>query len=64
MSKFIYYICNVVDILRFGKVTARPMADVADIVSEIAYVDKKGIIVGYWAYGCYDPSLPYPTKKH
>ena len=26
---------------------------------EIAYYDRHGVMIGYWAYGSYDPDLPY-----
>lgn len=29
------------------------------VPSEIEYRDESGEVVGYWAYGYYDPSLPY-----
>lgn len=28
-------------------------------VSEIEYLNKYGERIGYWAYGSFDPSLPY-----
>lgn len=29
------------------------------VASELEYKDELGNVVGYWAYGYYDPSLPY-----
>lgn len=26
---------------------------------EIEYYDEQGVVIGYWAYGSYDPDLPY-----
>ena len=41
----------------------RPIATVkardGGYASEIEYKDENGIVVGYWAYGNYDPELPY-----
>ena len=38
-------------------------ADVRSIdggaVSEVAYIGRFGRIVGYWAYGHFDPAMPY-----
>lgn len=31
----------------------------ANVVSEIEYLNKAGERIGYWAYGYFDPSLPY-----
>lgn len=30
--------------------------------SEMAALDESGKVVGYWAYGFWDPSLPYPEN--
>lgn len=45
--------------LRWGYLTEHNKATVGGHVSEIEYHDKKGNIVGYWAYGEFDPHLPY-----
>ncbi len=29
------------------------------VVCEIAYYGRFNKLIGYWAYGSYDPSLPY-----
>jgi hypothetical protein len=26
---------------------------------EIEYYDRKGNVIGYWAYGSFDPAMPY-----
>lgn len=46
--------------LRFGTLTERTVA-VMDgwCVMEIEYKDCRGNIVGWWAHGSFDPSLPY-----
>lgn len=46
--------------IRFGHVTEKVMATVGDgVVSEIEYRGRGGKMVGYWAYGYFDPKLPY-----
>ena len=45
--------------IRFGKLHPVPKAYVAGVISEIEYVDASGIVRGYWAYGYFDPNLPY-----
>ena len=32
--------------------------------SEVAIHDNTGRLVGYWAYGYYDPELPITGKQH
>ena len=55
---------NIVDWLRFGKVSSQVVSTVGHgVVSEVEYKNKKGDIIGYWAYGYYDPKLPFPTFK-
>ena len=34
-------------------------AEDGGVVSEEAFYDEYGKLVGYWAYGYFDPSLPY-----
>lgn len=29
------------------------------VASEVEFVDEEGQMVGYWAYGHFNPSLPY-----
>jgi hypothetical protein len=46
--------------LLYGKVSSRNVATVGDgVVSEVEYRDRWGRVIGYWAYGEFDPSLPY-----
>lgn len=44
---------------RFGRVTSEVKAYVQHVPAEIAYYDRHGAMVGYWAYGYFDPSFPY-----
>jgi hypothetical protein len=45
--------------LRFGKVRAETRSVDGGMASEIAYIGRGGKIVGYWAYGHFDPAMPY-----
>ena len=45
--------------IRFGHVQLIVNCTVAGTVSEVMYIDSKGKSVGYWAYGHFDPNLPY-----
>lgn len=45
--------------IRFGHVQLVVNCTSAGVVSEVMYIDSKGEIVGYWAYGHFDPSFPY-----
>ena len=45
--------------LRFGQITETVKAVDGGVASEIEYRGRFGWVVGYWAYGHFDPSLPY-----
>lgn len=45
--------------LRFGTVRSFVVAKDGGVASEIAYIGRGDKIVGYWAYGSFDPSMPY-----
>lgn len=46
--------------VRFGKLTFTVVGTAGDHVpAEIEIRDRWGILVGYWAYGGYDPNFPY-----
>lgn len=45
--------------IRFGNVTAVVKDTVSGAVCEVVYMDSRNRVVGYWAYGYFDPSLPY-----
>lgn len=49
--------------LRFGKIRSEIKSYDGGYVSEIAYYDKKGRMIGYWAYGEYEPYMPYRGIK-
>lgn len=43
----------------YGTITSEVKSIDGGHISEIAYKDRNGIIIGYWAYGSFDPSFPY-----
>ena len=45
--------------LRFGTVTETVTAVDGGVPSEIEFRGRFGRLVGFWAYGSFDPSLPY-----
>lgn len=54
-----FLIASVMFVILYGRVKKRFVADVANVTSEIEYTGRFGVVVGYWAYGFYDPRLPY-----
>ncbi|MGD9678129.1 MAG: hypothetical protein AB7V16_07165 [Vulcanibacillus sp.] len=61
--RYIKYFNNFIDWLYFGKVTSKVKSWDGGCESEIEYRGRNNKIIGYWAYGFYDPFLPYPIKK-
>lgn len=49
--------------IRFGKIKATVKAVDGGVESEIEYTGRFGRIVGYWAYGYFDPALPYKGDR-
>jgi len=45
--------------VRFGKIRVEMRSAGDGEPSEIAFLGRGGKLIGYWAQGCYDPSLPY-----
>lgn len=45
--------------IRFGKITSEIKSVDGGFVSEEAFYGRNGKIIGYWAYGSFDPSYPY-----
>jgi len=45
--------------IRFGKIIEVVKSIDGGVVSELAYYDRFNRLVGYWAYGSFDPTLPY-----
>lgn len=64
ISSILTVFFSTIDRIRFGKVTARVTATAGDNVpSEKEYIGRNGKIVGYWAYGMFDPRGSFPTSK-
>lgn len=45
--------------VRFGDITETVKSVDGGVVSEIEYRGRNGKVIGYWAYGHFDPSGPY-----
>lgn len=46
--------------IRFGDITERVVGTAGDgVVAEVEYRGRRGTVVGYWAYGGFDPAFPY-----
>lgn len=45
--------------LRFGNITTEVRAMDGSCASEVAYFGRFHRLIGYWAYGSFDPSMPY-----
>lgn len=45
--------------LKYGKLTQNVVCTIGGHDCEIEYVDKNDRVVGYFAYGNFDPQLPY-----
>jgi hypothetical protein len=46
--------------VRFGRITERVVATAGHSVpAEIEYLDRRGRVIGFWAYGAWHPDYPY-----
>jgi len=50
---------RIINFIRFGEVSSEVKADINGTACEIAYYGRGGKMVGYWAYGYFDPRMPY-----
>ena len=41
------------------KIREQVVETIANTAAEVAYYDEDNVLIGYWAYGSWDPSLPY-----
>jgi hypothetical protein len=55
-----YYINKFIDWCYFGKITCKVISWDGGCESEIEFRGRNNEVVGYWAYGYYDPYMPYP----
>lgn len=44
---------------RFGTITETVKSVDGGVASEVEYRGRGGKVVGYWAYGDFDPKMPY-----
>ena len=45
--------------VRWGTIHERTVCHIGEIAAEVEYTDRWGRVIGYWAYGSFDPRLPY-----
>lgn len=46
--------------IRFGTISAHVVGTAGDnVAAEIEYRGRRGRVVGFWAYGSFDPNGPY-----
>jgi hypothetical protein len=45
--------------LRWGTISERVVCSIEGTSAEIEFTDRWGRVIGYWAYGSFDPRLPY-----
>lgn len=45
--------------IRFGKIYSVTKGTVAGHVCEVAYYGRNNKLIGWWAYGYFDPNFPY-----
>jgi len=58
--KIIYKIKQIYLWFKFGIITSKVKDRAGDhVISEVEYYDENGVTIGYWAYGSFDPSMPY-----
>lgn len=49
--------------IRFGKVRTLTADTINGIPCEVYYIGRFNRVVGFWAYGSFDPSFPYQGPK-
>lgn len=58
-----FYIHKLFEYKKFGKIKETVKVYGEGGAWEIEYTGHNGKIIGYWAYGNWDPNLPYPGSK-
>lgn len=59
-----YYFNRLINYICFGKITSKVVVASEGSAWEIEYRGRKDKLIGYWAYGYFDPLLPYhPQRK-
>ena len=64
MYKIIFHIKRIYCLIRYGKITSNIIDNINYTPCEIEYVDKNGKTIGYWAYGYFEPYLPYQGQPY
>ena len=60
LSRALLALKGMVTWVRFGTITEHTTATAGDnVTAEVEYRGRHGKVVGYWAYGYFDPNLPY-----
>lgn len=50
--------------LRWGQITERVVDQIENTVCEKEALDCYGRRIGYWGYGSWDPSYPFPGRYY
>jgi len=61
--RYLYFLVKVFNWIRFGKVSKRVKDMINYTVCEEEFYGRNNKVIGYWAYGYYDPSLPYQGQR-
>ena len=56
-------ICKIINWIRFGQITSKIKETINGIVAEEEFYGRRKKIIGYWAYGYFDPNLPYQGRN-
>ena len=59
MVKMLGRIRKLIRWIRFGAIQERVVSRIEGTACEIEYTGRLGRVIGYWAYGSFDPRLPY-----
>ena len=60
----LYKIKKIWCIIKYGKISDIVIDDINGIPSEIKYIDKNGNEIGYWAFGYFQPNMPYQGQSY
>lgn len=57
------YLYRLIQWIKCGNIHYEVVDTINGEACEIKYIGRGNKIVGYWAYGFYDPFLPFPHKS-
>ena len=67
-KKLIYRLNKLIDYILFGKIRMHVVSQEESVIYEAEYIGRFNKVVGYWAYGNFEPDYPYPkntkTRKY